>query len=229
MATVLSLVKRARRLLDDPGRAAGEGWMADDTDCRWGNAELLEWLTDAEREYFLAFPYREEQTHAFRAVAHKEMDANLLYVDGVTRSDGVALVKRSRAEMDLTCRYWQDQTATQPDSWWLEGQEGALQLWVYPKPTGTVTLTVQARRLPESPLTQAQWESQEPECPDPEILAVYAAAQGRLIADQDKGAPKIADIYLAQFNALVPPRPTASDRARLREIAGSQCVSRIHY
>ncbi|HRD50283.1 MAG TPA: hypothetical protein PL166_11895 [Candidatus Contendobacter sp.] len=194
--TLLELLAAARGQLADTGGHTGAAppgfayfWQFEDRGCRWRNADLIQWLADAEDEACLRARLLVDDTtpHVARlpvAPGVAELPLSPWVID-VTRaqleSQPDPLLRAAPDALDARRPGW-DRLAGTPRSYCLDGSR----LVLTPIPVAPDTLRLRVIRRPLAPLGATIWTG---------APAIWSIAQVRAAAEIWTMTPEIAPIW----------------------------------
>jgi len=226
--TLLELLAATRDRLDDYGGDTGTPdvgdtyyWQTSDAGCLWKNAELIDWLNEAEGEAARR-AYLLTATFSISVVANTPsyaLDSTLWMIDRVRlQTAGIRLERTTRADLDATHSNWEAATGT-PRLFFVIGAN----LTLYPTPIAVDTLKVTGWIDPDP---MADW-TDAPTIPEPyhrDLIewVCFRAAQKR-DADTHLGDP---DQYLTNFSRRYGPDASVQQMRSWSEY-GSTSVIRV--
>lgn len=224
--TLLQLMAAARSRLDDVGGDTGTPgsgdtyyWQTSDAGCLWKNAELIDWLNEAEgeaarRAYLLTSAF------SISVVANTSsyaLDSTLWMIDRVRlNTAGTRLERTTRADLDDSRSNWEAATGT-PRLFFAIGAN----LTLYPTPIAADTLKVSGWIDPDAMSAYTDIPA-IPEAYHRDLIewVMYRAAQKR-DADTQLGDP---EQYLTNFTRRYGPDASAAQMRGWAEYGGTSSI-----
>jgi hypothetical protein len=225
--TLEGLATLFRQDVDDlPGDTVTDvNWKNTDTGLLWSNQEICRYANQAVSEFCFRQPIHDHGTDltiTHVAVSATTQIGNLSnkilaikrakWVDGTTDDEGT-LLKRTSFWMDRNHPGWDEESAASkqgfPEFYIDDMDNHRLYLWPIPVNDGSIHLTVD--RLPSEAMLWPQRHQHTPEIHEQHHLCLldymkHLAYKKRDTETEDK---QLAKDFLASFDAMVGPRPSA--------------------
>lgn len=235
---VLELVTAARQRLDSIGDGAADYWITDDSDSRWSNVELVDYLNQAQIEYASRVPIVDSTTSADSSSIPL---CSLTLVAGTSRyaiSPKILNVKRAflASTKEEICKIsehgvYLDTSSTFPSTltyYQLDQDMNAITFIAAPTIADTVTFTVE--RLPLSTLTwTANTESPEIRERDHYHLIHWMEYLARLKGDEETADSALASRAAERFTRQVGPPVSAANERIMRDLSDNPLQTRTCY
>lgn len=175
------LVRLARVRLDDlPGNAYGALWENEDSGLLWSNAELVSYAQAADIEVARRRPILDDSDTSICRITVTAVSgavwpysAKILWINQIRiDGEGIPLVKRTVAELNLDRPGWVERSSGQPMVYVESSQDRTLRL--VPPPAADLVLLLDVARLPNVPLRWDHRLIDAPETPVEERMDLLA-------------------------------------------------------
>lgn len=238
--TVLELVRRLRRLLDDFGGHTGDGWTSDDTPCLWGNVELTGYLDEALYEFLRRNPIRDSSTSATSAPytvldlvtgQHTyQIHPRVVDIYEILDEEGIPLTKTTIEKIDTDTYNWRNAPNADPHTY-ME-QENNHSIRFYPPPSSDRQYTMTVGRLHTA--LSLSWDLadvQTPELDDKDAVTIveYAASIAYQKQDNETNKPELSSYYENRFDKRAGPRLDKRTERIRREARDLKMRTRTYY
>ena len=223
MSTVQQLITQTRRFLQDPSgeELVDDGWITDDSNLLWSNAELVDYLNEAEREAcrrsFLLL--ESEDTDIIRISVEEDTAVYALNPLILEVLSGTLTTAKRVLSVEQPLEYFQSISGSWntltgiPTAIITDYQTGKIRLYKIPVEDDTLMLT--AYRLPKTEMTWANRSS------SPEIDSSYHMDLIWWILylafskyDSETEDTKMADRYYNLFASAFGPRVDAYSKVQ---------------
>lgn len=227
MATWLDLLSATRRRLDDFGPHDDDGWQADDAGLLWSNAELIDYLAEAEFDWCRVNPIRDSTTPEVCELALEagtavyDLDPSIQVIeDVVLDATGKRLLKQFHSTVRNDTPVFNNELEVK--YYYHDLDHHSLRVWATPTAAGQLNLTVD--RLP---LVRFSWtDADDAADAGPEIRArfhydlIHRAEELALLKrDADAGSAEAAAIAGNRFASRAGGRSNATAERIRAEIA----------
>lgn len=232
---LIDLITICREDLDDlPGDVvddADKHWQNDDSGLLWSNSELTRYANEAEHEFCLRRPIRDDNKTAITDIAVTADDPyydysnrilsvhRVKYVDD--NGDEVVLRKRTHQQLDLHTPDWQTLDSATPCFYVENSEHKEIKISPPPELGGNLELVVD--RLPFQDMLWSRRDTRGPEInmEHHNDLIQYMLFKAYSKRDAETEDPKLAKKHMDAFDARVGDRPTA----RLLRVRSYMCCS----